>query len=219
MDIFAAAAKQQAKQAIAAAKASAKARVANTVGGRMAQSILQSHGASGAPAKAGEPPSAAEIADFRDGAGSIGAAAPDALEGAGESAAAGSAQTSGAGRHLPTLEDPNGWVAGGDEPMSPKQANYLASLCKQAGRAFDPQMTRGAATQLISELRGGHHATGLAADAPMTSGQASFLSRLCKQAGREFDPELTVAEASELISELRDGHAPTGMRADPGEDG
>jgi hypothetical protein len=92
-EIVAGAARQQAQQAASAAIQNARtrydARIANTAGGRIAQSIRQSHL---------EPPVAGEVAAFRDGGGSIGApSAPGA-----------------APRATMTTDDPTGWESGSD---------------------------------------------------------------------------------------------------------
>jgi Protein of unknown function (DUF3072) len=49
-------------------------------------------------------------------------------------------------------KDPSDWVTG-DEPMTGAQASYLKTLCEQAGESFDPNMTKGQASQRIDELR------------------------------------------------------------------
>ncbi len=51
-----------------------------------------------------------------------------------------------------TAKDPDEWVTG-DEPMTGAQASYLKTLCEEVGEAFDPNLTKAAASKLIDELR------------------------------------------------------------------
>ena len=107
-EIFAQAARKQAQQAAHDAfqnvRARAAARIANTAGGRLAQSIRQSqHSPS-------EPPAAGEVDAFRDGSGSIGAPAagisePDAQ--------------SGTGRGRASIADPSGLASAQDPLFDP----------------------------------------------------------------------------------------------------
>lgn len=50
------------------------------------------------------------------------------------------------------VKDPDDWVTG-DETMTGAQASYLKTLCEEAGREFDPQLTKAEASKLIDELQ------------------------------------------------------------------
>ncbi len=45
------------------------------------------------------------------------------------------------------------WVTG-DEPMTGAQSSYLKTLCEETGTAFDPEMTKAAASEMIDRLQG-----------------------------------------------------------------
>ena len=49
-------------------------------------------------------------------------------------------------------KDPEDWVTGA-ETMTGPQASYLETLCREAGEAFDPQLTKAEASQRIEELQ------------------------------------------------------------------
>jgi hypothetical protein len=49
-------------------------------------------------------------------------------------------------------KDPSDWTTG-DEPMTGPQASYLETLCREADEAFDPGLTKAAASQRIDELQ------------------------------------------------------------------
>jgi Protein of unknown function (DUF3072) len=49
-------------------------------------------------------------------------------------------------------KDPDDWTTG-DEPMTGAQASYLKTLCEEAGEAFDPDLTKAAASKRIDTLR------------------------------------------------------------------
>jgi hypothetical protein len=51
-----------------------------------------------------------------------------------------------------TEKPPEDWVSG-DDPMTGAQASYLKTLCEEAGEAFDPDLTKAAASERIDELR------------------------------------------------------------------
>jgi len=50
------------------------------------------------------------------------------------------------------VKDPDDWTTG-DESMTGAQASYLKTLCQEAGEAFDPSLTKAAASKLIDELQ------------------------------------------------------------------
>ncbi len=50
-------------------------------------------------------------------------------------------------------KDPDEWTTG-DEPMTGPQASYLQTLCREAGREFDPDLSKSDASKLIDELQG-----------------------------------------------------------------
>lgn len=50
------------------------------------------------------------------------------------------------------IKDPQDWVTK-DEPMTGAQASYAKTLCEEAGREFDPNLTKAEASQLIEELQ------------------------------------------------------------------
>ena len=49
-------------------------------------------------------------------------------------------------------KDPDDWVTG-DEPMTGPQASYLETLCREADEAFDPSLTKAAASERIDALQ------------------------------------------------------------------
>lgn len=148
--ILAGAAASAGKAAWTAQKEGFKARVAASVGGRLADAIRQQH----MPAR--EPPAASEIAAFQDQQDSTSYTAsvpPHSSDSAGPT-------SSGSG---PSLEDPDTWATG-NEPMTVGQQGYLQRLCDQAGRPFDPSMSKADASKLIQELQPRHNPTGVRSD-------------------------------------------------------
>lgn len=54
---------------------------------------------------------------------------------------------------LPNPEkDPDDWTTG-EEPMTGPQASYLQTLCREAGEAFDPALSKADASKLIDRLQ------------------------------------------------------------------
>ena len=49
-------------------------------------------------------------------------------------------------------KDPADWTTG-DEPMTGAQASYLKTLCEEAGEAFDPGLSKAAASRRIDALQ------------------------------------------------------------------
>ncbi len=49
-------------------------------------------------------------------------------------------------------KDPDEWTTG-DEAMTGAQASYLETLCREAGEAFDPSLTKAEASKKIDELQ------------------------------------------------------------------
>ncbi len=49
-------------------------------------------------------------------------------------------------------KDPSDWMTG-DEPMTGPQRSYLESLCREAGRELDENLTKAEASRLIDELQ------------------------------------------------------------------
>ena len=49
-------------------------------------------------------------------------------------------------------KDPQDWVTG-DEPMTGPQRSYLQTLCQEAGRDFDENLSKADASRLIDELQ------------------------------------------------------------------
>jgi hypothetical protein len=47
---------------------------------------------------------------------------------------------------------PEEWTTG-DEPMTGPQSSYLQTLCREAGREFDPSLSKADASKLIDELQ------------------------------------------------------------------
>jgi hypothetical protein len=45
------------------------------------------------------------------------------------------------------------WVTG-DEPMTGAQASYLRTLCEETDHAFDPDLTKAQASEMIDRLQG-----------------------------------------------------------------
>lgn len=50
------------------------------------------------------------------------------------------------------IKDPQDWVTK-DEPMTGAQASYVKTLCEEAGRDFDANLTKAQASELIEELQ------------------------------------------------------------------
>ncbi len=50
------------------------------------------------------------------------------------------------------VKDPQDWVTK-DEPMTGAQASYLKTLCEEADRAFNPDLSKADASLLIDELQ------------------------------------------------------------------
>lgn len=50
------------------------------------------------------------------------------------------------------IKDPEDWVTK-DEPMTGAQASYVKTLCEEAGREFNAEMTKAEASKLIEELQ------------------------------------------------------------------
>ena len=57
-------------------------------------------------------------------------------------------------------KDPDDWVTG-DESMTGPQASYLETLAREAGEAFDPELTKAEASKKIDALQ---HETGRGVD-------------------------------------------------------
>jgi hypothetical protein len=51
-----------------------------------------------------------------------------------------------------TEKDPDDWVTG-EETMTGAQASYLKTLCEEADEAFDPNLTKAAASKMIDALQ------------------------------------------------------------------
>lgn len=49
-------------------------------------------------------------------------------------------------------KDPSDWATG-DEPMTAPQRSYLETLCREAGRELDENLTKAEASRLIDELQ------------------------------------------------------------------
>jgi Protein of unknown function (DUF3072) len=49
-------------------------------------------------------------------------------------------------------KDPDDWTTGG-EPMTGAQASYLKTLCEEADKAFDPDLSNAEASKRIDALR------------------------------------------------------------------
>jgi hypothetical protein len=49
-------------------------------------------------------------------------------------------------------KDPDDWSTG-DETMTGAQASYLKTLCEEAGEAFDPGLSKAAASKRIDALQ------------------------------------------------------------------
>ena len=50
------------------------------------------------------------------------------------------------------VKDPDDWVTG-DEPMTGAQASYLQTLSEEAGREFDPKLSKADASKQIDSLQ------------------------------------------------------------------
>jgi len=50
------------------------------------------------------------------------------------------------------IKDPEDWVTG-DEEMTGEHRSYLQTLCEEAGKDFDPNLTKAEASKRIDELR------------------------------------------------------------------
>jgi hypothetical protein len=120
----------------------------------------------------------------------------------------------------PLERPPEEWKSG-DEPMTEAQASFLKRLSENAGEAFDPNLSKAAASLRIDELRsrndgaarpaGGRRTRKAAAparaEAPadddrMSNAQAAYLKELADEEGGEFDPELSKEDAARRIGEL-----------------
>lgn len=51
-----------------------------------------------------------------------------------------------------TEKDPDTWTTG-DESMTGAQASYLKTLCEEAGEAFEPALSKAAASKRIDALQ------------------------------------------------------------------
>ncbi len=54
--------------------------------------------------------------------------------------------------HENPVKDPEDWITG-DEPMTGPQRSYLATLCHEAGKAFDDRLTKAEASEKIDGLQ------------------------------------------------------------------
>ena len=50
------------------------------------------------------------------------------------------------------VKDPDDWVTG-DEPMTGAQASYLETLSEEAGKEFDPDLSKADASKKIDQLQ------------------------------------------------------------------
>lgn len=50
------------------------------------------------------------------------------------------------------VKDPENWVTK-DEPMTGAQASYLKTLCEEADKEFNPDLTKADASVMIDELQ------------------------------------------------------------------
>jgi hypothetical protein len=50
------------------------------------------------------------------------------------------------------IKDPEDWTTG-EESMTGARASYLKTLCEEAGEAFDPRLTKAAASRRIDALQ------------------------------------------------------------------
>jgi hypothetical protein len=50
------------------------------------------------------------------------------------------------------VKDPDHWTTGG-EPMTGAQASYLQTLSEEAGKEFDPELTKAEASKEIDSLQ------------------------------------------------------------------
>ncbi|MDB5326551.1 MAG: hypothetical protein JWM57_2120 [Phycisphaerales bacterium] len=124
-----------------------------------------------------------------------------------------------------TQKDPEQWVTG-QEPMTGAQKSYLKTLSEEAGVEPDESLTKGEASEQISELKDKQHVVDHRADGstsntekdpadwatgdePMTGAQKSYLKTLSDEAGAGFDETLTKGEASKKIEELRQNNPRT----------
>jgi len=116
---------------------------------------------------------------------------------------------------------PEEWKSG-DEPMTEAQAAYLRRLSEDAGEEFDANLSKGAASRRIDELRsrpangrpGRRVSRGrstparprdesrVAGEEPMSPAQAAYLKELADEEGGEFDPSYSKNEAARRIGEL-----------------
>jgi len=120
----------------------------------------------------------------------------------------------------PLERPPEEWKSAG-EPMTESQASFLKRLSDDAGEAFDPSLSKAAASRRIDELlsrgKGGSAASpsrqrtrkGAAsrpAKAPgkggMSEAQSAYLKELAEEEGGDFDPDLTKEEGARRIGEL-----------------
>ena len=120
----------------------------------------------------------------------------------------------------PLERPPEEWKSAG-EPMTESQASFLKRLSDDAGDAFDPSLSKAAASRRIDELlsrgKGGSSASPPrqrtrkgAASRPakatgrggMSEAQSAYLKELAEEEGGDFDPDLTKEEAARRIGEL-----------------
>jgi hypothetical protein len=117
-----------------------------------------------------------------------------------------------------TERAPDEWKSGGD-PMTESQASFLKRLSDQAGEAFDPSLSKAAASKKIDELlargkgetrsrttrrssRPAPKRETIGGEDPMTEAQSAYLKELAEEEGGDFDPDLTKTEAARRIGEL-----------------
>jgi hypothetical protein len=118
----------------------------------------------------------------------------------------------------PLERPPEEWKSAG-EPMTESQASFLKRLSDDAGEAFDPSLSKAAASRRIDELlsrgKGGSAASpsrqktrkgaprpAKAAKGGMSEAQSAYLKELAEEEGGGFDPDLTKEEGARRIGEL-----------------
>jgi hypothetical protein len=119
----------------------------------------------------------------------------------------------------PLERPPEEWKSAG-EPMTESQASFLKRLSDDSGEAFDPSLSKAAASRRIDELlsrgKGGSAASPSRqrmrkgaprpAKAPgkggMSEAQSAYLKELAEEEGGDFDPDLTKEEGARRIGEL-----------------
>jgi hypothetical protein len=121
----------------------------------------------------------------------------------------------------PTDRPPEEWKSAG-EPMTESQASFLKRLSEDAHEAFDPSLSKAAASRRIDELL----SRGKGGDSPrrtpaprtrkaassrpakataaggMSEAQSAYLQELADEVGGDFDPNLTKEEGARRIGEL-----------------